>query len=124
MDGISLTHGTSPRQHIWTFAAASERTGNSTSSGNYCPCQNTTHPQPAMIVPPFVGEDYFCDAAADGLQTDKLWTSIGTDCLCCGNRSHFYKQLPQPTTDDIEMRVCKDEDDENIGLEYVLIYVR
>ena len=125
VDGISLTHGINPRQHIWTFAAALDRTGNSTSSGSYCPCQNTTHPQPAMIVPPFVGEDYFCDAAEDGLQTDLLWTSyMGSDCLCCGNRSRFYKQLPQPTTDDIEMRVCKDEDDENIGLEYVFIYVR
>ena len=85
------------------------------------------HPPPACYdyIPPFVGEDYFCDAAQDGLQTDLLWTSyMGSDCLCCGNRSRFYKQLPQPTTDDIEMRVCKDEDDENIGLEYVFIYVR
>jgi hypothetical protein len=25
----------------------------------------------------------------------------------------FYRQLSQPTTDDIEMRVCRDEDREN-----------
>ena len=126
VDGVSLTHGTSPRQHIWTFAAALDRIGNSTSSGSYCPCQNTTHPQPDMLVPPFaiVGQDYVCDAAEDGLQADLLWvrSGFGTDCLCCD--SDFYKQLPQPTTDDIEMRVCKDEDDENIGLSRVVIYVR
>ena len=95
VDGISLTHGINPRQHIWTFAAALDRTGNSTSSGSYCPCQNTTHPQPDMIVPPFVGEDYFCDAAEDGLQTDPLWT--GTDCLCCANRSLSTSSCHSPS---------------------------
>ena len=52
--------------------------------------------------PPFVGEDYFCDAGNEefmdmtddaGLQTDPLWD--GTDCLCCvsDNPPWFYKQL-------------------------------
>ena len=54
-----------------------------------------------------MGEDYFCDAGNEefmtgetGLQTDPLWD--GTDCLCCvsDNPPWFYKQLPQPTTDD------------------------
>ena len=31
----------------------------------------------------------------------------------------FYKQLPQPTSDDIEMRVCRDEsaNNENVAIE-------
>ena len=118
VDGVSLTHGTSPRQHIWTFAAALGRTGSHMSESSYCHCQNTTHNYPA---PPFVREDYFCDAGNEefmtgetGLQTDPLWG--GTDCLCCDNPPWFYKQLPQPTTDDIEMRVCRDEISENIAI--------
>ena len=42
MDGVSLTHGSSTRQHIWTFAAALDRTVTYNSPGSYCPCQNST----------------------------------------------------------------------------------
>ena len=126
VDGVSLTHGSSPRQHIWTFAAALDRTGNFYARGSYCPCQNSTQALPA---PPFVGEDYFCDAGNEefmtgetGLQTDPLWD--GTDCLCCDNPPWFYKQLPQPTTDDIEMRLCRDDANENIAIEVVNIYIQ
>ena len=41
--------------------------------------------------------------------------------------TQFYKQLPQPTTDDIEMRLCRDEraSNENIFIDPMLdIYVR
>ena len=48
----------------------------------------------------------------------------GTDCLCCANPPWFYKQLPQPTIDDIEMRVCRDEGNENIAIEVVNIYIQ
>ena len=122
VDGVSLTHG-NPREHIWTFAAALDKqVGNVNSK---CPCLfNKT-------LPSFVGEDYFCDAGNEefmdgeyGLQPDSLWD--GTDCLCCVNPPWFYKQLPQPTDDDIEMRVCKDESDnsENIAIAEVEIYVQ
>ena len=126
VDGVSLTHGSSTRQHIWTFAAALDRTVTINSPGSYCPCQNTTL---ASIAPSFVREDYFCDAGNEefvtgetGLQTDPLWD--GTDCLCCDNPPWFYQQLPQPTTYDIEMRVCRDEGNENIAIEVVNIYVQ
>ena len=86
---------------------------------SHCPCRFDVHP---FDPPPFVGEDYFCDAGNEefmtgetGLQTDPLWD--GTDCLCCDNPPWFYKLLPQSTTDDIEMRVCRDETNgENIGI--------
>ena len=122
VDGVSLTHG-NPREHIWTFAAALDKQDGNPNSK--CPCLfNRT-------LPSFVGEDYFCDAGNEefmtsetGLQTDPLWD--GTDCLCCDNPPWFHKQLPQPTTDDIEMRVCKDEDDsnENTAIEFVNLYTQ
>ena len=127
VDGVSLTHG-NLRQHIWTFAAAIDRSYGERINRyppNHCPCQTNLRP------PPFVGEDYFCDAGNEefttgetGLQTDPLWD--GTDCLCCvsDNPPWFYKQLPQPTTDDIEMRVCRDGNDENIAITEIEIYVR
>ena len=125
--GISLTHGTSPRQHIWTFAAALDRNDDMMGlRSSHCPCQFDVDP---FDPPPFVGEDYFCDAGNEefmtgenDLQTDPLWD--GTDCLCCNNPPWFYKQLPQPTTDDIEMRVCKDGSGENIAITEIEIYVQ
>ena len=56
IDGISVTHGQSPRQHIWTFAASSDEVnvGNSW----LCPCSGG-----AVTIPSFVGGDYFCETA-------------------------------------------------------------
>ena len=107
------------------FAAGLDRNGNVIGlRSSYCPCRlDVDYHDP----PPFVGEDYFCDAGnvefmtgETGLETDPLWD--GTDCLCCANPPWFYRQLPQPTTDDIEMRVCRDEgNEENIGIQEIEI---
>ena len=129
VDGVSLTHG-SPRQHIWTFAAALDRNDDNAIGGqrSRCPCRFEENP---FDPPSFVGEDYFCDAGNEefmtgetGLQTDPLWD--GTDCLCCNNPPWLYKHLPQPTTEDIEMRVCRNADstNENIGIQEIEIYVQ
>ena len=127
VDGISLTHG-NPRQHIWTFAADSN-----TNSTN-CPCSpsHQTTPTPSLD---FVGEDYFCNTANDDSSLtynfdNALWD--GDDCIpgniCCSFNSPpwFYKQLPRPTTDDIEMRVCADQlrSIEDIGIESLEIYIQ
>ena len=86
----------------------------------------TVHVVLSSDPPPFVGEDYFCDAGNEEfmtgetcLQTDPLWD--GTDCLCCDNPPWFYKQLPQPTTDDFEMSEITDE---NIGIQEIEIYIQ
>ena len=130
VDGVSLTYG-NPREHIWTFVAALDRNDNLTEArSRHCPCRFEVKP---FYPPPFVGEDYFCDAGNEefvtgetGLQIDPLWDD-STGCLCCtsDNPPWFYKQLPQSTDDDIEMRVCKDEsdDNENIAVAEVEIYV-
>ena len=133
VDGVSITHGMSPRQHIWTFAAAiSEDTRGSRSK---CPCINTNIVNP-IYIPSFVGNDYFCDTASlTGFQKqlytdDPLWdgAGCGPNNTCCSfnNPPWFYKELPKPTADDIEMRVCRDEDrfNEDIELEVVDIFVR
>ncbi len=117
VDGVSLTHGR-PRQHIWTFAAARDESEIHPRSN--CPCTNTCVGRRATPPPAFVGNDYFCDtgssydyANAIFYSGDPLWdgAGCGLNNACCffNNPPWFYKQLPQPTTDDIEMRVCRNE---------------
>ena len=42
------------------------------------------------------------------------------------NPPWFYKELPRPTTDDIEMRVCRSEakSNEDISIEMFDIYIQ
>ena len=87
--------------------------------------------------PAFVGNDYFCDTGSSGpfdrqtfYSDDPLWDGAGcgtlNDCCSFNNPPWFYKQLPQPTTDSIEMRACRDQSigDEDIAIELVEIYVQ
>ena len=125
VDGVSLTHG-NPRQHIWTFAAA----GN---MDRICdPCR--TQSRPASV-----GSDFFCDPGNPTSSSERfntfhsdnpLWDGDGcaADNECCptDNPPYFLKRLPHPTTDDIEMRVCRNEgrNNEDIAIETVEIYVQ
>ena len=124
MAGISLTHGL-PRQHIWSFVNAQ----NELTNFEVCPCiQNNTD-----SVPPFVGSDYFCDSAVRGSSTtagiyhpdDPLWDGqgCGSTSTCCefNNPPWFCKQLPQPTTDDIELRLCENSGSNNDDSPFELI---
>ena len=134
VNGVSVTHG-SPQQHIWTFAAGLSE-GNP-SWNTICPCDDSSS---EIRVPPFVGEDYFCESGVNGNwylssrnalhSTDTLWD--GEDCLtsstCCSRRNppYFIKQLPTPTTDDIEARICLElfSHYSNIAVELVELYVQ
>ena len=133
VDGISLTHGQTPRKHIWTFAAAVDENVPSISA---CPCTKTDSSY-IGVVPPFIKQDYFCDTGSRYsvqhhrfYHADPLWdgSGCGPTSSCCGfnNPPWFCKQLPQPTTDDIEMRVCVNQHtgDEDVALESVEIYVQ
>ena len=119
IDGVSITHG-SPRQHIWTLAA--------TRRVSKCPCP-TGHNFDEF--PQYVGDDYYCDVEGTSTYnyTDRLWD--GSGCLsgaeqCCDRANWFCKDLPQPTTDDIEFRVCADEPraNEDVYIEDIEIYVQ
>ena len=136
LDGISLTHGR-PRQHIWSFAAGQDESGTASSEFYNCPCTNTDHASGATQPPAFVENDYFCDTGSRELYVsgrfyadDPLWDGAGCGPLntCCSLNTPpwFYKQLPQPTTDNIEMRVCRDElaSDEDVAIEMIEIYVQ
>ena len=129
VDGISLTHGAYPQNHIWTFAGALHEdyfhlTG-------ICPCINTSITPPPPV-PAFIGNDYFCDTASRGFHQpdDPLWDGAGCGPYntCCewNCPPWFLKNLTSPTTDDIEMRFCTDQypGDEDINFESVEIYVQ
>ena len=130
VDGISITHGNSPRKHIWTYAIGYRQYKNSIFT---CPSTGGGTPQPA-----FVGDDYFCSSGNPGnsgqLRGDwgpvfyptQLWSNIQGDCSDCGNDLFFCVQLPQPTTDSLEVRVCADEDltnNEDILIESMDFYI-
>ena len=134
VDGISLTHGTSPHKHIWTFAAALHEYN---SYRNFvCPCTNTRN-SPPPAVPGFVGHDYFCDTGSENhyqfifYGDDPLWDGAGCGQFntCCSWNSPpwFLKNISPPTSDDIEMRMCTDggrSNDEDINFESLKLYVQ
>ena len=128
VDGVSITHGDSPRKHIWTYAAEVLEIE------NLCPCSSPTATQP----PSFVGNDYYCEAgllrkpwAFVLYSDDVLWDGERCDANeapCC-NRPllpWFCKELPEPTSDDLEVRICADEvlKNEDVPIEEIELYVQ
>lgn len=132
IDGVMLTHGKEPRRHIWSFVAALDETEGHLSG---CPCSNTDSERTSSI-PPFVGNDYFCDTASEGevefrfYDEDPLWDGKGCGApnVCCSfnNPPWFSKELPSRSRDDIEMRVCRDAGhrNEDTPLEIIELYVQ
>ena len=136
VDGVSITYGRRPREHVWTFAAARNEKWRGTLP-QVCRCTNINNPNAANIqIPPFVGNDYFCDtgAATDTstiqfLRNDPLWDGkgCGPTSTCCelNNPPWFCKQLPAPTSDDIEVRICLFDINgfEDIAIEQIELYI-
>ena len=131
VDGVSLTYGFSPRKHIWTFAAGVEDVGN---SPYHCPCSSTNY---AGVVPSFIGNDYFCESGELSSQwrqriysENPLWDGSGcvSTSTCCNfnNPPWFCKELPKPTRDNIELRACGDQhqNDEDVLISLYEIYVQ
>ena len=58
--GVSITHGATPRNHIWTYAAGLSEGGSSGQSSN-CPCSNPSH-HSNVYPPSFVGDNYYCES--------------------------------------------------------------
>ena len=100
VDGISLTYGTSNKTHIWTLIA------DGVGSIQNCPRE----------VPEYVGSDYSC------LNEESSCTSSSSSCS-----SPFFSLLQQPVTEDIELRLCRDQhrvdDNEVVYLGNLEIYV-
>ena len=105
VDGVSITRG-NPRSHIWTFAAeGSERL-------SQCPCRG------GPSAPPFVRDNYFCESGYGGTFlmpyiADPLWDGAGCESegSCCSNAPWFTVDLVDPNSDDIEVRICSNNDE-------------
>ena len=132
VDGVSVTHG-SPRTHIWTFAAGVTEGTYSGGPGPDCPCSR----QGATPAPSYIGNDYYCESgnSVDGGRVDSflygndpLWDGKQCEGQCCSDGKSppwFSVELTDPTTDDIEVRICADEstDNEDTPLSLVELYV-
>ena len=133
VDGISVTYGQNPRNHIWTFAAA-----RGTISNQICLCTSSSA---IDTVPPFINGDYFCERGIiksppnpPFVEGNPLWDGHGcTDSsTCCefNNPPWFCKQLPEPTTEDIEIRIMGyagqrfSLEDEDTPVEFIEVYVQ
>ena len=114
VDGVSITLG-SPRKHVWTYVVGcSDDAVHPTSN---CPCAAVPGPAP----PSFVGEHYYCESGTTGFfdygahyTADPLWDGAG--CFhdnnnCCTNVGlpWFYREFPTTQHEDIEVRICTDQ---------------
>ena len=118
VSGVSVTHGPAgSRQHIWTFAATLNEQDRTYNGGFNCPCTNTNVTWPYQV-PSFIGNDYFCDTGNRGpgyssyiyYPDDPLWDGegCGSASTCCEYNTPpwFCKALPQPASNDLELRLC------------------
>ena len=118
MDGVSITHGApTQRQHIWSFAVSHYETDTNYDGRWNCACTNTNFNWPYQL-PSFVGNNYFCDTGNPGPGTsdstvyadDPLWdgAGCGPSSACCefNTPPWFHTMLPQPISDDLEVRIC------------------
>ncbi len=135
IDGVSITHGAEgSRQHIWSFVGGLFESGPTHNLESQCPCSNTNAIWPFQV-PSYVGNDYFCDSGNPGpgfsfaevYSDDPLWDGEGCGpySTCCENNTSpwFCTTLPQPTTDDLELRLCGDQDLSNEDIEVTLVEI-
>ena len=131
VDGVSLTHGAEgSRQHIWSFAAALSENA---PWDHRCYCINTRDGNFRTI--DFVGSNYFCDTG-NGLTSttdptelysdDPLWDGEGCGPYntCCerNNVPWFCTTIP-PTTDDLELRICRNSGGKDIIVSLINISI-
>ena len=133
VDGVSITYGSAPRKHIWTYANGLKLSAN---PEFVCPCNSDS----GLVPPPFVGSDYYCETGGnDGnccvhgvlYSNDTLWDGQqcpGVEAPCCThpNMPWFHKTFSETTTEDIELRVCGNVgiNDEDIRLELIELFIR
>ena len=137
LEGVSITHGSSPRKHIWSFANGLFEADGYDNNRHICPCASPNS-QMQQYIPNFVGNDYFCETGATTrwvvnqfyTPSDPLWNGSGCSgrntCCTFNNPPWFCKQLSQSTTDDIEVRLCADQfaTDEDSPIHLIELYVK
>ena len=135
VDGVSLTHGPpGTRTHVWTFAIAYFET--TAYLPWTCACMLSNYSEWSYTIPSFVGNNYFCatgsrDNPGSNLLTDNpLWDGVGCtgSNTCCqfNQPPSFCRTLPTTTSDDLEVRICADQDtgNENTYISKIELYVR
>ena len=135
VDGVSLTHGSpGSRTHVWTFVNAwYEISTNKFEDG--CPCMLSNPSEWPRTVPAFIGDNYFCAtgtaAKRGGFLTDNpLWDGVGCtgSNTCCqfNQPPWFCRTLPAATSDDLEVRICANQEtsNENTYISNIELYVR
>ena len=132
VDGLSITYG-SPQQHIWTFAAAVREGDTPVDSIFHCPC--SVHP--GASPPLFVGNNWYCESGNPNpdsgtgslLPDDPLWDGVNCEGTCCSDGKSppwFSVELPAPTSDYIEARLCGNEQsgEEDVFIDIFEIYIQ
>ena len=131
LDGVSITRGSAPREHVWSFIVGQR--SNIPSSSN-CPCNNG----PTVSVPGFIGDHYYCESGNNYSQNnrtrfypDPLWD--GKDCpslesSCCKSEDlpWFHRDYNASSASDLELRVCRNANryNEDILIEMYEIYIK
>ena len=126
MEHLTITYGHSLQQFMNNYNSHSSQT---------CPCTNIRDTsQPTQ--PSFVGHDYFCGTGSENIyqnifyRDDPLWddTGCGPFNTCCSwNYPPWFREvISPPTSNDIEMGLCTDEDEsnENVYVRSIEIYVQ
>ena len=127
VDGISVTYG-HPRQHIWTFAAVREDSGS-------CPCITGRTTAPSFVVGANFCEVGISNNGINFIDSNPLWDGQGCAASfgsCCRDTRPpwFCKQLVQPTTEDIEIRIMSNAnndvllEEEDTPVQLIEIYVQ
>ena len=129
VDGLSITYGSSPHHHLWTYAAGVAESDLISESN--CPCAAASGKQS----PSFVANYYYCESRSVGpaedqwYPNDPLWDGNGcpTGNTCCDplNLPWFNRAVVQPTPANVELRLCQDEvtDNEHMSVELFELYV-
>ena len=133
VDGVSITYGSNPRKHVWTYAVGSLSFRHLQFD---CPCNNGSTYQ----APSFISSDYYCESGvasiidnqAGAFHSDILWdrqqcTGLEGPCCTHSNMPWFNKTLSETTTENLELRLCGDDSptaDEDVPIELIELYVR
>ena len=124
IDGVGITYGkASSLNHLWSYAATAAV---GPSSSATCPCATTNG-----YIPPFVGDNYYCEGGSKGGVNDILWDGKGCHATetpsCCNhpNQPWFERDITA-TSDPIQLRVCTDQSryDERIAIFQYELYVQ
>jgi hypothetical protein len=129
VDGVSITHGSGPRKHVWSYAVGLSQ--DAYYPNNNCPCAKY-----GGGVPTFVGNHYYCESGNPG-GYEKAWYTgdplfdgagcpAGNSCCTPNALPWFDRDLGTTVNGKVEARLCGDSysENEDIGVYRMELYVR